>query len=200
MKRVITIEKCRKCRGEKWEKHETVTNVSTIHDRLKHWWLSENAPIHVKTWYVCANCKTKMFHDPLTIVLVPEYNEFQQEEYGMRLKVKPQRFGDTELIKWSQKHDGYEMRDYNSYTLVLDEKGPWTDAHGNKVQCYSINGCGEVRWEMTYGNSVDEASIVKKFKLTWTSDQEKPYWLKMAEQNEAIADENERVYNENHDK
>jgi len=185
MKRVATIEKCRKCRGEKWEKHETITSISVIHERFQDW--SFNDSVHIKTWYVCSNCKTKMFHDPLTETLVPEYNEFQREEYGERTRVKPQTHSDTALIKWTQKMVYDEMRPYNSYTIVLDDKGYWFDEHNNRVSIYSINGCGEVRWRMDWSGQAEDIQIVRKFKLRLANPNDKPFWLEQAEKEESEA-------------
>lgn len=183
MKRVVKVETCRKCRSDAWEKHETKSVVHTIDTKYREWRF-QNATI-IKTWYACTNCGTKMFHDPLTETLMPEYNEFQREEYGERTKVKPQTHSDTALIKWTQKMVYDEMRPYNSYTLVLDEKGYWIDEHNNRVTCYSINGCGEVRWAMNWSSgSVDEISIVRKFKLRLANPNDKPYWLEIAEKEE----------------
>jgi len=182
MKRVIEIEKCRKCHGQKWEKHETNTSISVIHERFQDW--AFNDSIHIKMWYVCSNCKTKMFHDPLTETLVPEYNEFQREEYGERIKVKPQTHSDTALIKWTQKMVYDEMRPYNSYTLVIDDKGYWFDEHNNRVSCYAINGCGEVRWRMDWSGQAEDIQIVRKFKLRLANPNDKPYWLEIVEKEE----------------
>jgi hypothetical protein len=184
MKRIVRIEKCRKCKSQKWQRHSTSICISIIDDESYY---EFDKSVSVKTVFVCSVCETKTYTDPLSETFAPEYNDFQKEEYGERLRVKPQHHGDTELIKWSQKYDGYEVRPYNSYTLVLDEKGAWVDKHGNRVTCYSINGCGEVRWSLSMSNSVDEYSIVKKFGLIWSPLEQwssKPYWLEKAEQEE----------------
>jgi hypothetical protein len=181
MKRIVNMKKCRKCGEKQWSKFSTVTTEFRSNSRLGDWMFSEESII--KEWFQCGNCKTKTFTNPVSVVLVPEYNDFQKEEYGEVTRVKPQHHGDTELIKWNSK-DG---RPYNSYTLVLDEKGVWVDKHGNRVTCYSINGCGEVRWSLSMSNSVDEYSIVKKFGLIWSPLEQwssKPYWLEKAEQEE----------------
>lgn len=180
MKRIVRIEKCRKCKSQKWQRHSTSIYISLIDDESYY---TFDKSVLVKTVFVCSVCETKTYTDPLLEVFVPEYNDFQKEEYGERTRVKPQYHSDTELIKWSSK-DG---RPYNSYTLVLDEKGVWVDKHGNRVTCYSINGCGEVRWSLGDGNSVDEYSIIKKFGLIWSPLEQwsrKPYWLEKAEQEE----------------
>jgi len=186
MKREVTIKKCRKCGDTHWSKFSTVTTEFRLNSRIGDYVFADEKII--KDWFQCSNCKTKTFTNPVSVILLPEYNDFQEEEYGKRTRIKPQHHGDTEFIKWSQKHDGYEMRPYNSYTLVLDENGTWIDKHGNRVTCFSINGCGEVRWSLSDGaSSVDEYSIVKKFGLIWSSLNEwasKPYWLEKAEQEE----------------
>ena len=80
-------------------------------------------------------------------------------------------FRNTERVYWSPKNP--EGGGFNSYVLQRSPRGGWMH-RGEQVKLFSVNGMGEVRWEVhprnyTYGgsgNSFGGEGAVEYFGLT----------------------------------
>jgi hypothetical protein len=86
--------------------------------------------------------------------------EFEQDGCSARL----QNSITTDSIFWSETG--------NSFVLVADLAGPWVAPCGEVVGLFSINGIGEIRWEVcnVTRKTAEEQAAITHFKLRSVKD------------------------------
>lgn len=76
-----------------------------------------------------------------------------------------------DTVYWSPRgiHDG--RGGFNSFCLVDNPDGPWRAPSGERVSLYSINGIGEIRWDVTvHGIHYGEGAVEHFGLMPWDGE------------------------------